>query len=243
MSENNLPATIQEQIQAMAEANQQNVTNTGGNKIKIKRGAFNFADGSKVEEEMIAVIIAHAAKNVYFEHGYDPDSMEPPLCYAVGENANDMKPSASAPEPQAANCQECPHNKWGSGIGNAKACSNRRLLALLPEDAAGADDDLHLLDLAPTSIKSFDGYVSSLAARKTIPVTVATKLKIDDSVDYAKCDFKADHANANMEAHFARLEEAKNLVLREPKYEQGSGDEAPTKSIKKKRAPRRRAAA
>lgn len=241
MSESNLPATIQEQIQAMAEANQQNVTNTGGNKIKIKRGAFNFADGSKVEEEMVAVIIAHAAKNVYFEHGYDPDSMEPPLCYAVGENANDMKPSSSAPEPQAANCQECPQNKWGSGTGNAKACSNRRLLALLPEDAAGADDDMHLLDLAPTSIKAFDGYVSGLAARKTIPVTVATKLKIDDSVDYAKCDFKVDHANVNMEAHFGRLEEAKNLVLREPMYEQAGSDDA--QPAKKKRTPRRRAAA
>ncbi len=242
MTNENLPVAIQDQIKAMAEANQKNATTSGGSKIVIKQGKFNFPDGTKIDAEIPAVIIAHAAKNVYYEHGYDPDSTEPPLCFAIGEDANGMVPSAASTEPQASKCSECPNDKWGSGVGNAKACTNRRLIAVLPEDSSDPNDELLLIDSAPSSIKNFDSYVSGMGARGGVPVLVATIIGLDDSVEYTKLTFKADHPNANVEAHFGRIEEAKQLVLREPSYNQSTEDAAAAPKPKAKRKPRRKVA-
>ncbi len=238
MSTPNLPVSIQDQIKAMAANNQKNVTTSGGSKIAIKQGAFNLPDGSKVTDELNGVVLAYAAKNVFYEHGYDPDTTEPPLCFALGEDANNMVPSENASEPQADTCKECPNDKWGSGVGNAKACTNRRLLAVLPEDSSDPADELLMIDAAPSSIKNFDGYVASLSQRQEIPLQWATTIGLDTSVDYTKLTFKPKHPNANTEAHFGRIEEAQKLVLREPTYTQSS-EGAP--KPKAKRQTRRRA--
>jgi hypothetical protein len=130
-----------------------------------------------------------------------------------------MAPSKNAPLAQATDCQSCPNNQFGSD-GNGKACKNSRVLAVLPPDA-DEDTPMWLLNVSPTALKGFDGYVANVVrVFQTPPIGVVTTVTFDDSVSFAKLVFSDPQPNENIGAHFGRQEEAKALLAVEPDVSQ-----------------------
>ena len=122
-----------------------------------------------------------------------------------------MVPSANAPNKQADNCQVCPNNQFGSK-GKGKACSNGRLLAVLPPDA-DADTPMWLLAPSATAIKGFDGYVAGVARTfQSMPFGVVTTVSFNPNETYAQMQFGEPKPNPLLGEMFARQEEARELL-------------------------------
>ena len=229
--------SIQEQLKAQAAAAASKIAPAGGNKIRYSKGKFVLPDGSEAET-LDVVVVDFASVNLYYESGYDKDNIVPPNCFAIHPEPKGMVPSANSPDKQCDDCGSCPHNQFGSA-GAGKACKNTRLLAVLPPDA-DADTPMWLLSVPPTAIKGFDGYVGSvLRTFQMPPVAVVTTVSLDPNEDYFKPLFGDARPNDNLEVHFARREEAEELLAVEPDVSSfGQAKAAPAR----KSAPARKAA-
>lgn len=211
------------------------VAPSGGDKIQLKGKKFKLPDGSE-SETLDVVIVDFVAVHNFYEGAYDPNNISPPACFAIGQNPSQLVPSNNAPVKQSDSCAACPMNQYGSALtGNGKACKNIRRIAILPPDA---DDDtpLWIMDVSPTGLKSFDGYVRSAAAKFNMPpIGLVTQISFDPNVDYASLRFGDPRPNENFEAHWGRRAEAQERLMQEPDTSQ-FGVVAPPKS--RKPAPR-----
>lgn len=206
--------SIQEQLRAQAAAAASKIAPAGGNKIRYSKGKFVLPNGSEAET-LDLVVVDFASMNTYYENGYDKDNIVPPNCFAIHPEPKGMIPSANSPDKQCDDCGSCPMNAFGSA-GAAKACKNTRLLAVLPPDA-DADTPMWVLSVPPSAIKGFDGYVGSvLRTFQMPPVAVVTTVSLDPNEDYFKPLFGDARPNDNLEVHFARREEAEEMLAVEP---------------------------
>lgn len=212
---------IREALRKQAQDIGQRTQAPGGNKIMPVPGNFKLPDGSKVPE-LKAVIVDFVTVHNFYEGAFDPKNIVPPGCFAVGTNPKDMAPVAESPNLQAENCQICPMNEFGSQ-GEGKACKNGRRLALLPANDAGDDVDheaeLLILDVSPTAIKGFDGYVQSLARTYQLPpVGFITTIGLDPSVEYAKVVFSDPQPIQSLAEAMGRQVEAKDMLMQKPDF-------------------------
>jgi hypothetical protein len=206
--------SIQDQLKAQALAAAGKIAPAGGNQIRYSKGKFILPDGGEVES-LDVVIVDFVSVNKYYEGAYNKDDIVPPNCFAIHPEPRGMVPSANSPDKQCDDCNSCPQNQFGSS-GAGKACKNTRLLAVLPPEA-DADTPVWLLSVPPTAIKGFDGYVGSvLRTFQMPPVSVVTTVSLDPNEDYYKPMFGDARPNDNLEVHFSRQEEAKELLAVEP---------------------------
>lgn len=205
--------SIQDALRAQVADTANRVAPASGIKIRATQDKkFILPDGTTTPGPLELVIVDFAAVNTFYETAFNKDDVAPPACFAVGTDPRKMAPSAEAPNKQAADCQVCPNNQFGSN-GNGKACGNGRLLAVLPPDA-DEDTPMWLLQPSATAIKGFDGHVSSVArVFQMPPVGVVTEVSFDDSVTYAKMVFGDPKPNPGLAVHFARQAEAKELLF------------------------------
>lgn len=209
---------------------QERLSKPGGDRIAVSQDKkLKLPDGTECTE-IDAVILDFINVNQYFEGAYDQKNISPPACFAINVILDDMTASANSPAAQCDNCKNCPQNVFGSA-GDGKACKNGRRLALLPADA---DDDsqIIILDVSPTAIKGFDGYVANLARRYgTIPAGVVTRISFDPSSTYAKLVFSDPQPLDDDRADwfYERREAAMERLLVEPDV---TGYQAPKKSTR-----------
>ena len=107
------------------------------------------------------------------------------------------------------------------------------MLAVLPPDA---DDETEIwtLKVSPTAIRAFDGIVSSVnRAFQLPPVGVVVTVGFDDTKDYPSLTFSDPQPNSNVAVHFARQDEAREMIQREPDVS-SFGAEKPAKATKAK---------
>ena len=176
-------------------------------------------DGTKTPGPLQLIIVDFTSKNSFYEGKYDPKAIVPPACFSIGSNPLKMVPSDNAPLKQAADCQSCPMNQFGSD-GDGKACKNSRVLAVLPPDA-DADTPLWTLTTSPTANKGFDGFVTSVARIFQMPpVGVVATVGFDPTQTYAKLVFSDPQPNPDVETYFARQDEAKAMLAIEPDVSQ-----------------------
>jgi hypothetical protein len=211
--------SIQEQLKAQTAAMANRTAPAAGNKIKPGKGKFALPDGTECTE-LHAVIVDFCTTHNLYEGKFDPKNIQPPICFARGANPKDMVPSANAPQKQSVDCQVCPMNQFGSD-GDGKACKNGRKLVLLPTNEAGDDvdheADLLVLEVSPTALKGFDGYVQSVVRTFQMPpIGVITTITLDDSVDYAKLVFTDPRPIASLGEAMARQAEAQEILAAEP---------------------------
>lgn len=215
LKKNNSVVDIKAQLAAQAAAMSDRITPPSGNKIKLAPNAMTLPDGTKTPGPIEVVIVDFIARNMFYEGDFDANNIQPPICFAIGANPKTMAPSPNSPQPQAKTCAECPMNAFGSK-GNGKACKNERMLAVLPPDA-DADTPMWTASVSPTGIKGFDGYVGGVVRTfGTPPVGVITSMGLDDTKTYASLVFSEPAPNPNMAVHFARQDEAHDLLTVEP---------------------------
>ena len=169
--------------------------NTGGNPFFSARGGKLTLDGNQLpNNEAVVIILDAVLENVYYPDDFDPDSPAAPSCYAFGRSDDTMAPHEAAPEKQAESCGDCKFNEWGSADrGRGKACRNRRRLACIPAGSVDGDGNFEpvtdeqdvkqwpmaFLNLPPTSLVAWGGYVKQLAASiKRPPHAVFTLVKL-----------------------------------------------------------------
>lgn len=196
-----------------------------GNAIRITQGKeFILPSGEKTDQLQV-VVVDFTSRNEFYEGMFDKDNISPPACFAIGSSPNKLTPSVNSPVKQADTCAECPMNAFGSAQnGKGKACKNTRVLAVLPP-GADADTPIWTLKVSPTGIKGFDGWVQSVARTfQTMPVGVVATVGFSPSSDYASLVFSDAVPNEMVAEHFARQEEARQILAAEPDV---SGYEAP----------------
>lgn len=229
--------SIQEQLKAQAAAQASKIAPPSGINIRVTQDKkFQLPDGSKVDGPLDLVIVDFVSRNTFYEGAYDPNNISPPACFAIHPEPKQMAPSDNSPIKQSDDCASCPMNQFGSA-GKGKACKNSRVLAVLPPDA-DADTPMWLLQVSPTALKGFDGYVGSVARTFQMPpISVVTSVDFNPNETYASLTFGDPRPNENLAVHFARQAEAKELLMTEPDVS-GFGQEP----AKPARAPARPAA-
>lgn len=228
--------SIQEALKAQAADMGSRTQPAGGNKIRTKGKNFLLPDGTETPGPLELVIVDFRTTHKFYEGKFDPKNITPPGCFAIGPNPKQMTPSDNSPNKQSDSCQGCPMNEFGSD-GDGKACKNGRALAVLPPDA-DEKTEMWLLDVSPTALKGFDGYVGSVARTFQMPpVGVVTSVSFDENVEYAKLVFGNPQPNPNLELCFGRQAEAGELLAVEPDVSQY---QPIAKPISRKAAPARR---
>lgn len=185
--------TIDSQLAADAEKEYAGEKSGGaGMNIGIRGSEFRM-NGEDLGDEMTVVVVATAYEHAYYDNPYNPDDPQPPGCFALGVDEDDLAPHPDSPAPQADTCAECWANEWGSSnTGRGKACKNSRRLALL---AAGEDGiafgETPILRVPPTSLRNWSGY-----AKRSVKVTqrptygLITKIGFDENADWETLTFE-----------------------------------------------------
>lgn len=148
-------------------------------------------DGEKIAVPSIEVVLVKANKGtskVFYIKGYQEGAEAvKPDCFS---NTGD-KPDSSVAEPQAKSCALCPHNQWGSKIGDnggkGKACQDSVRMAIATADQI---NDPYLLRVPPASIKSLGEYGKMLAKRGVGYNMVVTRIGFDMESPTPKLTFK-----------------------------------------------------
>jgi hypothetical protein len=221
-----LPADfgLAEQIQADLKALQDQIGGPTVMQVRMSGKGFTTPDGD-THDTLRGVIVDFASANVHYPGKFEKDKPSAPNCFAVHKIIDQMVPDASAPEPQADTCAECPLNKFESGVGKAKACKNTRKLALIQENAT-EESQIWLLSVPPGSIRYFDTYVSSALSgtHGVTPICAVTEITMDPKEDYAAPRFAFDRLLTEKELvqYYQRRPEAETLLMQPPRTNQGA---------------------
>jgi hypothetical protein len=203
-----------------------------GNKIKViaapqgAPGAFETPEGQNLGDEIQIVVIDYISRNTYYSSPYNANNIVPPDCYALGRIIKDMAPEDDSPVKQNEVCSTCPQNAFGSGAnGSSKACSNRYWLASLlvdqdnPDAHNAPDAPMYLIDLAPTSRKAFEGYVTGVArSLNGPPIKAIVTLRASGAGTYSLVSFHDVISNPDYAEHFKRRGEAEAMLTRRPDF-------------------------
>lgn len=181
------PQEMAEYYRRMAEAYAA-TEQTPGNTISVRNGIMSVGDQPIPGNQFAAVIMDAVRLNTFYPKAFNANSIEPPICYAIGRNDAELAPHPDMQKdlnyfvPQAERCSACPHNEYGSDQnGKGKACTNRRRLIMLlagtyNNTAHGLQVQPHMdpshyentpflqMHLPPTSLKGWGEYVRSSAA-------------------------------------------------------------------------------
>jgi len=168
--------------------------------IKLNSTRFVLVkDGeeSSVKSLEMKVVVLKAKSGFekkYYSKKYDPNATEaiPPDCWSV----DGVRPDSSSPHVQNASCAGCDKNQFNTGTaqdgspGKGKACSDRKVLAVLYPNPETKALEVYGFSLPPASLKAFGAYVATLSANN-IPLPAAlTIVGFDDKQSYPVLTFK-----------------------------------------------------
>jgi len=213
----NLPTDINaEMAEEMAQLSKRLLAPTGDRVVVTAQKTFRFPDNTEIDNEFPAVIVDFVCANYYYTETYDRNNVTPAACFALGLEPAIMTPSPNAPDRQANTCASCWANAFGSA-GKGKACSNTRLLAILPTDA-DVNTSLVIMKVSPTAIKAFDGHVAAMARKYGVPVRhVITKISFSEdawaSLRFSEVELASEDLVVIADSHKA---EARIRLLTEP---------------------------
>jgi hypothetical protein len=199
----NLPAYLKNQNVENLNGDLISTVSTGFPVVSIKGKIFAIVRGGDRTTMMnpkdpdspatsIDVVLLKGNKGVskvYYAKGYQEGGEDQkPDCYSN----EGIKPEDNSKNPQSKQCSTCPHNQWGSKIGDnggkGKACQDSKRLAI---SAAGLINDPYLLRVPPASIKALSEYAAALQKRNLHYSQVVTKIAFEAEAATPKLTFKA----------------------------------------------------
>ena len=240
----NLPANIQEQFAAEVAALQKRIAAPSGDRITVTQGrTLKLPNGLEVDE-IECVVVDFVAANFYYPTLFDRNNIVPPDCFSIGLEPAGLVPSDNSPEKQCEACAGCWANQFKSAQnGRGKACSNTRLLAVLPLDA-DEDSPIMILKVSSTGLKSFDGHVANVASKYGVPIRgVTTKVTMSDD-EYASLRFsviaKLGPKDPLLAVAQSLKESAMARLLTEPDVTAAKAEPAPARRAPAKKTVARR---
>ena len=240
----NLPVDVQQKMQELAKKQAGTASAGTGHFIRATHTGFKFPDGTVADSPMQVVIVHAVSRNVYYDTPFvQGQTPKPPKCAAQGFAKNDdLSPMDGVMEPQSIDCRTCRWNQFGTAQNQkAKACANRKLLAVLPPDAKESDD-MYIIDVSPTGMPHIDGFISRVTAQGLPTVSMAVDLKIIEAGSSVAIAAENEVPNENIVAMYNRIEEATKLLADTLPNLGDSAVSAPPKkkAVRKKTAARRR---
>lgn len=237
-----LPVNIQAMLDKQKQAVMDKIGKPSSNSVQIKQNkTMVLPSGEITGEPQEFVILDFVTMHALYDGVYDPGNVQPPICFAIGDNPDNLIASDKSPEKQSDTCASCPQNRYETAVrGKGKACKNMRVLAVMPVDATD-DDPVWTIRVSPTGLKAYDGYVRNLAQRNNLaPIQVVTKIGFDPNEEFPSLRFApASVLESEQVAFFAsRLDEASELIRTEPDY--SAYEATPAKSKAKPAARPRR---
>jgi len=183
-------------------------------KISIRASRFHLVEEgttTTLPDLYLSTVIVGANPRVsktFYAAQYDgSDEPKAPDCYSL----DGIKPAADATSQQSSLCANCPKNAWGSKITpqgkQAKACADKKRLAVLPAD--DPHGSIYLLEVTPSAFPDFAQYVRNLQVRNIHVETVRTQIGFDNKASFPKLTFQFGGFldEAGQEAVDARLDE------------------------------------
>lgn len=224
-------ATVDEEMAAEAANIAGMIGAAETNKIRTAAKTFTMPDGFQTNDPIELVILGFTSVNKFYDTPYNEDNPAPPACFAIGDILKDMVPSKNSPAVESKACDGCPNNEFGSN-GNGKACKNSRLLVVMDPAEDPEEGQLMTIEVSPTALKAFDGYVASTAKQfNAPPVKVITTVGMNETKSHTCLTFQFSAPNPNYAAHYARKAEVRSLLEQEPDV---SGYEKP-KPVRRRR--------
>ena len=233
----NLPATPE----ALAEMGFDPAENLSGEtpdipliKVLPQAQMFTMPDDRKIDVIEGIILLTHRC-NAWWDRENEQEGNRP-ACSSL----DDVKPLASSPKVQSAQCATCPLNQFGSDVGEngargkGKACKNMRRIYILMD----GHEFPYLISLSPTSLKAAKRYLTQLADRKRHVATVFTRITLDKQTSgsnvYSVAEFEAikdidDLATLTTIAKLRKQVEqiARGQAITGAEYENGTRDEDP----------------
>lgn len=194
-----------------------------GAMLTFDKGRMKFKGADVPDNKVEAIILDAMLENAFYIGKYDRNNPQPPACYAMGYDADEMAPDKDkVAEAQADSCGECEHNEFGTAeTGRGKACKNTRKLAMIPAGAKLTPEFIKEAELAfcrlpVTSGKNWGNHVRTIATQLNRPIFgVVTEITvIDDDKDQFKVVFKPlrELPESLMPALIARVKQAEKEV-------------------------------
>ena len=182
--------------------------------LSTRGGTLALGEEQMPGNQVCVIILDWVRENTLYQERYNPDSPQPPICYAFArgpaeEDEMGPHPSMQADlsyfQPQSDMCKTCQHNQWGSADkGRGKACQNRRRLTMIPAGVfmprrGSRDFDLEIftdtkhfetadtafMKLPVTSVENWGKYVHQVGeATNRSPDGVITRVFIEPHPKY-----------------------------------------------------------
>lgn len=233
----NLPANINEAMAAEIASLQKRLGAPSGDRITVTQGGEIKLPNGLTVDSIECVIVDFVAANYYYDQMFDRNNIVPPKCFAIGLEPAGLVPSASSPEVQCEACAGCWANQFKSARnGKGKACSNTRLLAILPltnDDGSPTDENtpLRVIKASATAVRFFDGYVGSVVSKYGVPIRgVTTRITLSDD-EYPSLRFevmeKLNVKDSLLAVAYAQKEAAMTRLMTEPDVSQAANDDKP----------------
>jgi hypothetical protein len=187
------------------------------NKISTKGKLFTLPGGRSSPGPMQCIVLDWVAINMVYAGVYNPNVRQPPLCWAIGKNLDELRPSDAVKTPQNTDCATCPKNQWGSGAGGkGKACKNQRRLLVVAPDFSEGDEPMSLY-VSPTGLKSWNAYVKRLASEHgKLPVQVITEIAFDPQQSYPTLVFSYKEPHSRLNEAMKLRTTYQDMLYREP---------------------------
>jgi hypothetical protein len=143
---------------------------------------------SRIEAFSINVVLLRSRQNLsktFYLRNFTP-GQEPMSPDCASENG--IKPTSGDCQ-QHTQCAGCPQNEFGTSknadgsIGKGKACKDSKILAVLYKGG------IYQLKVPPASLKGFGSYMTLLASRGLLPLSVMTNISFDETAGYPQLKF------------------------------------------------------
>lgn len=196
----------------------------------IHRGQlYEMPDDTKVPSFEGIILDQHPA-NAWWEKDISESGGNAiPDCFSLDA----ITPEPNSEKLQSQKCADCPQNQFGSDkkTGKGKACKNMKRLHILMEGSSLP----RRLTVPPTSIKSFESYLTNLIDRG-LPYaccvsTFSLAKKVSESFEFAEIKLNLDRVlNKEELIYVAKLikqykEEARHQEIRADEYVADEGSE------------------
>jgi hypothetical protein len=221
------PVMTQEQALAMFEKQfagddlKARLSAPSSNVISTAAKVFTLADGRVDHGPLSVIVLDWVATNSYFSGEYDPQNRMPPTCFAVGPEKNEMLvPIDTSPDKQHDNCNECPHNQFGSK-GKGKACKNQFKLAIIASDLNVANtDQVWTINVSPTGIKHFTAFVNNATKQfgAAHPIRVKVDMQFVAQHAYPTLEFVNPQLHENLAVAMQLQDYAREQLMRTPNF-------------------------
>ena len=183
-------ALVEDAIAKRAEELRKKLSTGSSNKISLKDKIFTLPDGRQFDK-LDVIVLGWNTRQSFYEGNYDPKNVALPACYAIGDDPNNMAPAADLENKVAENCNDCPHNQWGSGGGNTKACKTTRyVIVRLP-----GSPTLYSMFIPPASLKLFDDAMNSMITTYGDPVRGIATISFNQQLSYGQVIWSGSQPN------------------------------------------------